>query len=150
MADLDLPHEVSVEVVYVDEDLVELEAVVRAGPWRGQAQAYTVPQDIATFVAALKRFAAGEARTADFTVGADSGIGLIALRFYRIDRAGHIVCHARLASGRVPTDHRPEQVAQLAVEVGAEAEAVARFGRQLEELARVCSGRACLAVEPGP
>jgi hypothetical protein len=81
-------------------------------------------------------------------VGADNGIGLIALRFYRFDRAGHIACHARLASGGVPTDHRPEQVSQFAVEVGVEAGAVDRFARQLGELARARSGRALLSVEP--
>ncbi len=148
MGDLDLPHELLVEVVYVDEHLIELEAVVGAGHWCGRATAYTAPEDIAAFADALERFAAGTARAADFTAGADNGVGLVALRFYRIDRAGHIACHARLASGRVPTEHRPEQVCQLAVEVGAEAGAVGRFARQLGKLARARSGRASLAVEP--
>ena len=146
MDDLDLDREVSIEVVYVDEHLIELAAVLGAGHWRGRATAYTVPADVARFADALLRFADGGS-PAMFEAGADTGIGLIALRFYRIDRSGHVACHARLASGGAPTEHRPEQVSQLAVEFGAEAWAVGQFARQLAELARTQAGRASLAIE---
>ncbi|MEX2119049.1 MAG: hypothetical protein WD847_05500 [Pirellulales bacterium] len=125
-----------------------MEATVGADHWRGQARAYAVPQDLAAFAAALQRFADGGAGQAEFTAGADNGIGLISLRFYRIDRAGHIACHARLASGGAPTHHRPEQVSRLAVEVGAEARSVGQFAGQLAEVARTQIGRASLAIEP--
>ena len=150
MDHLDMPVEVSIEVVYVDEHLVQLEAIVGAGHWSGRARAYTVPQEIADFAKVLDRFASGTTGSAEFTAGADNGIGLVALRFYRIDRAGHIACHARLASDSVATEHRPEQISLFAVEVGAEAGAVGRFARQLEELARVQSGRASLMIDPNP
>jgi hypothetical protein len=138
---------VSVEIVYFDEDLVKLATIVSTGRWRGRARAYTVPQDIAKFATDLERFVSGTVGAAEFTAGADNGIGLIALRFYRIDRAGHIVCHVRLASGGLPTHCRPEQVSRFAVEVGAEAWAVHQFARQLAELSRTQSGQAVLAVE---
>jgi hypothetical protein len=146
MDDLDLPREVSIEVVYVDEHLIELAATVGAGHWRGRATAYTVPTDVSRFADALLQFADG-GPTAEFEAGADNGIGLIALRFYRIDRSGHIAGHARLASGGIPTDHRPERISRLAVEFGAEVWAVAQFARQLAELARTQNGRASLAIE---
>jgi hypothetical protein len=145
--DLDLAREVSVEVVYVDEHLIELAAVVGAGHWRGRATASTVPAALARFADDLLQFAEG-GPPATFEVGAYTGIGLIGLRFYRIDRSGHVACHARLASGGVPTQHRPEQVAQLAVEFGAEAWAVGQFARQLAEMALTLAGRATLAIEP--
>jgi hypothetical protein len=146
MDDLDLAREVSIEVVYVDEHLIQLAATVRAGHWRGRATAYTVPTDVNRFADALLQFADG-GPPASFEAGADNGIGQIALRFYRIDRSGHIAGHAQLASGHVPTDHRPEQVSRLAVEFGAEAWAIAQFARQLTELARTQTGRATLAIE---
>lgn len=145
MNDLDLPSEMSVEVVYVDEDLMQLEATVGVGHWRGQARSYTTPSDIGEFAGALRRFADG-GLPAEFAAGADNGIGLIGLRFYRIDRSGHIACHARLASGEVPTDHLPEQVSQLATEFKTEAWAVGLFAGQLAEMARAQSGRASLAI----
>jgi hypothetical protein len=146
--DLDLARELRVEVVYADEHLVQLEAIVEVGHWRRRARAYTMTQDIAELADALVRFADGTIAEAEFAAGADNGIGLIGVRFYRIDRAGHIACHARLASGDVRTDHRPEQVSRLAIEFGAEAWGVGKFAAQLAEMARTQSGRASLAIEP--
>jgi hypothetical protein len=147
MDDFDLAREVCIEVVYVDEHLIELAATVGAGHWRGRATAHTVPADVSRFADALLQFADG-GPPAVFEAGADNGVGRIAVRFYRIDRSGHIAGHAQLASGRVPTDHRPEQVSRLAVEFGAETSAVAQFARQLAELGRTQKGRASLAIEP--
>jgi hypothetical protein len=147
MDELDLPREVSIEVVYFDEHLIELAAMIGAGHWRGRATAYTVQDAIAEFANALLLFAGG-GPPAVFEAGAETGIGLIGLRFYRIDRAGHIACHARLALGGVPTEHRPEQVSRLAVEFGMELSAVEKFARQLAEIAHTQAGRASLAIEP--
>ena len=141
-----LPHEIVVAVVYVDEHLIELEAVVGAGNWCGRGSAYTVPQDIATFAVALQRFADGASAKAEFVAGADTGIGLIGLRFYRVDRAGHIACHVRLATGSLPTDHREEEMFRLSIEVQPEAWGVIQFARQLGEVARTQTGQASLQV----
>ncbi len=146
----DLSQELSLEVVYRDEDLIELEAVIATGDWHGRVRAYTVPQDVAAFAAALQDFTNGTAAAAEFTTGADNGIGLIALRFYRIDRAGHIAGYASLASGAVPTNHRPEQVARIAVEFRTETWALTQFVAQLDELAETQAGRATLSITPQP
>ncbi|MBX7106344.1 MAG: hypothetical protein K1X57_19860 [Gemmataceae bacterium] len=147
MDDLNLAREMSIEVVYVDEHLIELAATIGAGHWCGRATAYTVPAEVTRFADALLRFVVGGPPAA-FEAGAETGIGLIGLRFYRSDRAGHIACHARLALGGVPTEHRPEQVSRLAVEFGAEAWAVEQFAQQLAEIARTQAGRADLAIKP--
>ncbi len=146
MDDFNAPHELSVEVVYDDEHLIELAATVAMGYWCGRSTAYTVPTDISSFAEALLQFADGGPPAA-FVAGADNGIGLIGCRFYRIDQAGHIAGHAQLASGRVSTNHRPEQVSRMAVEFGAEEWALIQFARQLKELARTQTGRASLAIE---
>jgi len=146
MDDFNLAREMSLEVVYFDEDLMELAAEVNTGYWRGRSKAYTIPAEVSRFALGILQFADG-GPSAEFEAGADNGIGLIGLRFYRINGAGQIAGHARLASGRVPTDPRPEQVCRLAVEFGAETWAVIGFARQLEELARTQEGRASLAIE---
>jgi hypothetical protein len=146
MDDVELTNEITLAIVYVDDHLLELEAVVRAGHWCGRANAYTVPQDVATFADALHRFADGATPQAEFTAGADNGIGLLAMRFYRVDREGHVACNVRLATGRLPTDHRPEEVWRLSIEVEAESWAVLKFAQQLGEIARTRAGRASLQV----
>lgn len=145
MDDADSTQELSIEVVYSDEHLIQLEAIVSTDGWRGRARAYTGAPDIAAFAAALSRFANGEQTSVGTTAGDDSGIGLIALRFYRIDRAGHLAGHIALASD-VPDDHRPEQISRLAVEFSAEVWSLTKFAAELCELARTQSGRAAMTV----
>jgi hypothetical protein len=139
-------NQLSVAVVYVDEHLIQLEARVDAGNWRGRAQAYTVPEEVATFAKALQEFAEAAVVSAEFSAGDDNGIGLIGMRFYRIDRSGHVALYIRLATGHMPP--RPEQVSRLWMEVRAETWGVSQFAKQLAELARAQSGRASLVIEP--
>lgn len=146
MDDFDSALEMSLEVVYDDEDMVELDAIVNAGWWRGRCCAYTVPSDISRFAEALLQFIDG-GPSAALEAGADNGIGFIGLRFYRIDGSGHIAGHARLASGQVPTVHRSEEVSRLAVEFRVETWAILKFARQLVDLAQAKKGRATLAIE---
>ena len=147
MDDLDSEHQVTVEIVYEDEDVIQIEAVVRGGEWRGRAKAYTVPTELHLFAERLLAFAAGKSASADFNVGEDNGIGLIVLRFYRVDRSGHTACHVRLASGDVSMGHRPEEVFRLSLELHAETWAIERFARQLSVLASTQSGKAILDVQ---
>jgi hypothetical protein len=145
---LENPQELSLEIVYTDPDLIELEAIVRMGYWGGRVRAYTRSENIDEFSKTVLRFSDGATSTSEFTAGADTGIGLIVLRFYRIDRMGHIACQITLASGEMPTDHRPEQVSRLAIELRAESWAVVRFARELAEMVRVQAGRTSLPIEP--
>jgi hypothetical protein len=137
-----LLQELSLEVVWFDEHLVELEAVVCAGNWRGRAKAYTGEESIAAFATALQEFTDGKATSAEYIAGADNGVGLIALRFYRVNRAGHV----SLASGGLGANPRPEEISRLAVEFSAEAWPLTRFAAELGELARARSGRAALPI----
>jgi hypothetical protein len=145
--EIELSHGVSLAIAYVDEHLIELEAAVGSGHWSGRARAYTVPQDIEAFGIALKRFADAFDAVAEFMAGADTGIGLIALRFYRTDRAGHIACHVRLATGELSNESRPEEIYRLSVELRTEAWAVVQFARQISEMAQARAGQALLQVE---
>jgi hypothetical protein len=49
MDDFASAREVSVEVVYVDEHLIELAVTVSTGYWRGRCTAYTLPADMSRF-----------------------------------------------------------------------------------------------------
>ena len=146
MDDIELPHEVTLAVVWANEDMIELEAVVGVGRWSGRSRAYFVPQDFADFATALQHFADGVSAEAEFAGGADTGIGLIALRFYKVGRAGHIACHIRLATGWLSNDHRPEEIFRLCVEVRTEIWAVLNFARQLAEIGRTLAGNASLKI----
>jgi len=140
-------HTLALSVVYDDEHLIELEASLKAGDWTGRARAYTVAENIEAFGVGLKRFADAVDAVAEFDAGADNGIGLIALRFYRIDRAGDIACHVRLATGGLPKESRPEEVFRLSIELQSETWAVVQFARQISEMAQAREGKAVLQVD---
>jgi hypothetical protein len=105
MHELDLTRELSIEVAYVDEHVVELAAVVEAGHWRECATAYTVSAEVAQFAEALLRFADG-GPSATFAAGAGTGVGLVALRFYRIGRSVAARMDARRHGRRPPEPTR--------------------------------------------
>jgi len=146
MDDPMMEQQIALEVVYADEHLIELEARVGVGKWRGEARAYTTAQNIRAFSEQLEHFLSQITGEVAFQVGEENGIGMIALWFYTTDRARHIACQVRLAS-QTATEHRPEEVSKLALEASTEPAAVARFMRGLLTIAGKHSGQAVLIVE---
>jgi hypothetical protein len=142
----DLPHSITISVSYAEEYMLGLEATVAVGRWGGRARAYTTPTDLQEFAAALRSFAEHPSGEVAFEAGRENGIGLVALRFYQIDRAGHLACHARLAS-QTATEHRPEEVFRFAIEACVEPSAVIVFARALGDMATSRSGDASLETD---
>jgi hypothetical protein len=134
----------SLEVVYDDEHLIQVECRVVVGSWAGTARAYTTPDDLRAFAGAAGDFAESLREPVEWEAGNDNGIGLIRLRLYTVDRAGHVRCHVRLAS-EAPTTGRPEEIRRFAVELPTESGLVAAFARQLGRVAEELRGQAVLA-----
>ena len=76
--------------------------------------------------------------------GADTGIGWAHLRWYALDRAGHLACYVRLATQHIGS--RPESVRRLAMEMPVEPFSVERFARQLITVAETLTGEAVLSI----
>jgi hypothetical protein len=140
------PNQVRIDVVWEDQDLIQLQTRVIASGWSGIAKAYAVAEDILAFADSLEQFTRTLKSPASFVAGEENGIGFLSLRFYRYDRSGHIACHVRLASDSV-TGGRPEEVFKLAIEVKTEAAAIDPFVRGLMKLAYERRGEAVLTIE---
>src|SRR5262245_61815230 len=136
--------QLTLEVVYDDEHLIQVECRVAVGSWSGAARAYTTPDELRALAGAAGRFAETLGEPVAWEAGRDYGTGLIGLRLYTIDRSGHIRCHARLASD-APTHGRPEEIWRFAAELPTEAGLVAAFARQLGGVAEELRGQAVLA-----
>jgi hypothetical protein len=133
----------SVRVVYGDlPDLIEIEARVLFGGWSGIARAYTSPSSLAEAARGLLAWVARPREAFTLTAGADTGIGWLQLRWYPVDRAGHLACHIKLAAQA--TGDRPEEVWRLSLEMPTVMGLVERFGRQLISLAETFTGEAVL------
>lgn len=141
-------NQMTLEVVYDDEHLIELKCRVMVEEWAAIGNAYTTWDDLRKFADDLTRFGETLQATDAWEAGYDNGIGFIGLRFYTIDRSGHMRCHIRLASASVPTD-RPEGIWRFAVELPVETWQVITFARQCVQLAENHTGQATLSGTQG-
>src|SRR4051812_16978883 len=135
--------QLSLEVVDDDEHLIQVECRVAVGGWSAVARAYTTPDELRALASAAGQFAEALRGPVEWEAGADNGIGLIGLRLYTIDRAGHIRCHVRLASD-APTSARPEEIWRFAAELPTEPGQVTAFARLLGGVAEDLRGQAVL------
>jgi hypothetical protein len=133
----------TLRVVYDDPHLIEVEARVVAGAWSGTTRAYTAPDSLGEAARGLLAWATRPHEQFALEAGSDTGIGWASLRWYMIDRSGHLVCHVQLATASA--SDRPEGIHRLALEFPTELGLVERFARQLASVAEARSGEAVLA-----
>ena len=140
---------VQLHVVYEDlPDLVELAVSVRHGGWSAQSTAYDSPSAFEEDARRLLEWVSSPVGTLQVTAGADTGTGLVALRFYVIDRAGHARCAVTLATRELARDARPEETRRFAIEVPTELGSVERFARECAALGSGLSRSARLCLLP--
>ena len=139
-------HNLTIRVVYEDDDMIEIAADLVADGWGGSTTAYTTRDKIARFTRDLYRFNKELSGEASLEAGADNGIGLVALRFYTLDRSRHVACHVRLASSRT-SGLRPETIYKLAIELTTEPHFIGEFVYSLDRLARSDTDVAALIIE---
>ena len=132
-----------IRVVYKDPHLVEVEVRVVAGDWSGVTQAYTTRDSLVEGAHELLAWAARPYEPFALEAGSDTGIGWASLRWYTIDRAGHLVCQVRIATAE--ESGRPEGVKRISFEFPTELGVVERFARQLASVAASLTGEAVLA-----
>jgi hypothetical protein len=144
--DIEEQNNLTIEAVYVDGSMVELETSFRSCHWSARATAYTQFADVADFAARLARFSKTLRGEESFVAGReDSPTGFLGLRFYPIGRTGHFVCHLRLGTNEA-TEHRPEEIWRCSVELAADAAALDTFINGLQCIANTQRGRAVMML----
>lgn len=133
----------SLRVVYDDPHLIEVEVRVVAGEWSGTTRAYTTSGSLGEGARGLLAWASRPHEPYTLEAGTDTGIGWVSLRWYTIDRSGHLVCHVQIATAG--GGDRPEGVRRLALEFPTELGLVERFARQLGRIAESLIGEAVLS-----
>jgi hypothetical protein len=133
----------SLRVGYTDSDLIELEATVSNSAWSGFATAYTTQDQLKSAADRLEDWVSRPHNDSVVEAGTEAG-GWIRLRFYEIDRAGHLVCHIQIAANS-HTDGRPEEVWRLSLEMRTECWLIIRFAQQLRAKSETLVGEAMLA-----
>jgi hypothetical protein len=136
-------HGLTVRVIWIDEELIELACTLVFGKYAGEATCYTNGPQLHDFADALSQFSATAEGEPRFESGLSDRSKACDLHAYRTDRSGHMAVHVRLAGEKVTP--RAESVARMEVEMPVEAWALARFAGQLREIARTKTGAALLA-----
>lgn len=135
------------EVVWQDDDVVELEVVVANGRFYGRSRVYTVYDDMSKLADALDGFPLASATFPEFLAGKSGSSCFFQARFYCFDDAGHTAARCCL-EGNVATDFRQDEKDALAIEVQFEPLACEAFVSDLRALVRDRSGKACLVGIP--
>jgi hypothetical protein len=121
---------IQLRVVYEDlPDLIELGVSVRCGEWSAFSKAYTGPTMLADEARRLLAWISSPVDPISIEAGEDTGIGWMVLKFYTLDRAGHMCCAVTLATGNEPSA-RPESIWRFAIEMPTELGLVERFARE--------------------
>jgi hypothetical protein len=68
----------SLEVVYDDEHLIQVECRIAVRGWSGVARAYTTQDDLQTFAEVARRFGETSQGQGAWEAGADNSIGMVA------------------------------------------------------------------------
>jgi hypothetical protein len=125
----------AVTVVYQDlPDLIEIEVRVDAGEWRGVGRAYTGPSRLFEQATCLESWS--HLPESEFVLEAGVDTGLLRLRWYPVDAAGHLACQVELMS----CDHMSNRVTdpwRLSIVIFTEPGLVERFARHLASIVAV-------------
>jgi hypothetical protein len=141
------PNRLTIEGIYVDGSMVELETFFHFRRWSARATAYTQFKDLALFANQLERFAETLAGEAIFVAGDEnSSVGFLALRFYPIGRTGRFACHLRLATNAA-SDSRPEEIWRVSAELKSTAAALDRFLEGMRCIGGYEGAKATLCLE---
>ena len=132
-------------IVYRDPpDLIELEASLRTGRWRGVVTAYVLPISLRTNAVDLVAWSRDPQRHFEIDAGIPNASGMLALSFVPRDQSGHLECGISMDTS--PLGRRDPDRWRLSLSIRTEPGLVERFAKQLISL---CDGAVDEAVLEG-
>lgn len=132
----------TLRVLWLDEEMIELGCSLAYGSFCGESTCYTTTPQLHDFADALGEFALTAKEQPTFDSALSDGSKACDLRAYRIDKAGHMAVHVKMATDKVT--NRPQSVARLELEMLVEAWSLSQFAEQLRQVARTKTGQAFL------
>ncbi len=141
-------HFVQFRVVYEDVHLMEISVRVLHGEWSAVSTAYAELSFFTENGNALLRWVEAPDNPLRIEAGADTGLGLVVLQFYTINRAGHVRCAVTLATKTRTNSPRPAETSRVSIELPTELGLVERFARECIALGGKLKGEARLICLP--
>ena len=135
--------QLSLSVIWQDDDVVELQAAASSQHFAGLTQVYTTYAALREWHTALQGFPRASTSRITFTAGGEGAYSCFHADFYCINAVGHIAAQITLESN-VATEHRPEEKQRVQLELPFEPAALDEFISALDALIKAESGEAIL------
>jgi hypothetical protein len=133
----------SFEVIWQDDDMVEIDAYVSNGQFIGRTQVYTTYEELRSLAQSLRGFPESTAHELQFEAGNKNSYSYFGVRFYCFDATGHAALQAVVESN-VASNDRAEEKSKLQLEVQVEPSQVDLFSAQLLSVVNAKAGGARL------
>lgn len=125
----------TIERIWDDPDMIELDVHVSNGNYIGDTQVYTTEKEIIELREELEGFPRTADHRVEFSAGSRDSYAYFAVSFYSFGGRGTCAIHVSLESN-VPTDFRPEEKFKIQLEMKFEPAALDRFLPQLERISQ--------------
>lgn len=132
----------SLEVIWKDDDMLEVEVSVSTKSFKGVTQAYDTDTHLKGLAKQLKGYPNSQEQIF-YQAGIEDGYAYYSFRFYPLGVSGLVGIQVHLEDN-VPTEYRPEEKAKLALELVAEPSAIDTFQQYLLTMADKQAGKAVL------
>ena len=136
------PH-LSMEVIWQDDDMVEIDAAACTEHFAGRTQVYTTYDELRKLYASLGGFPQSVSSRVVFSAGQTGSYALLRVEFYCIDHAGHAAAQITMESN-VATNSRPQEKHRVQLEMQFEPLAIDAFLNAMGRLISSQSGNATL------
>lgn len=121
------------EIIWKDDDIFELKVTASNGRYFGITEVYDTTESLLSFAQTLIDFP-NQNKIAIHEAGKKNGYAYFSMRFYCIDKVGHIGIEINLED-TVATEFRKEEKNKLKLEIIAEPSAIDNFQKALKNLA---------------
>ncbi|RYY42673.1 MAG: hypothetical protein EOO06_20820 [Chitinophagaceae bacterium] len=132
----------SLEVIWKDDHMLELEVVASNKFFKGVTQVYDQADCLYQLSERLLSFS-NNSQPVFYEAGEKDSYSYISLKFYPVNSTGIIGVQIHLEEN-VPTEYRPEEKSKLALEILTELSAIDDFQRFLKTMAEKHNGKAQL------
>lgn len=130
------------EVVWKDEEMLELRVTAFNGQFYGNTKVYDQPINLLEFAKSLTGYPQN-GQTLFYETGQKEGYAYFSMRYYPIDSWGHVGVEICM-EGNTPTQYRCEEKSKLKLEIVVEPNGIDSFQKELFRLIKNTEGEAIL------
>ena len=130
------------KVIWKDDNMFELRVTASSVDFFGRTEVYDQSESLSKFASTLFDYP-NDNSTVFYEIGEKDSYAYFSMKFYSIDKSGHIGVEINLESN-VSTEYRQEEKNKVKLEIIVEPSAIDNFQRELFHLAKKEEGSAIL------